>query len=131
MNFGVRARSRSALLLVIAMQLIAVAIPAAQSSTGNSSGPNATHQSISIGDLETEHLSDPVGIQARQPRFRWLISSDERGGLQTAYQVLVASDLKKLQSDIADKWDSGKIISDNSVEVVYGGVPLASKETLF
>src|SRR5581483_6929631 len=68
---------------------------------------------------------------ARQPRFRWLISSDERGGLQTAYQVLVASDLKKLQSDIADKWDSGKIISDNSVEVVYGGVPLASKETLF
>jgi alpha-L-rhamnosidase len=55
------------------------------------------------------------------------LESTERGQLQTAYQILVASSPERLEADKADKWDSGKVSSDNS-EVIYGGSDLASGE---
>jgi alpha-L-rhamnosidase len=82
-------------------------------------------------ELKTEHLKDPLGIETPRPRFNWLLESEERGQLQTGFQVLVGSSLEKLQADKGDKWDSGRISSDNSVEVVYGGSELASGERCY
>lgn len=84
--------------------------------------------SVHVTQLKTEHLSEPLGIQTRRPRFRWLLESTERGQLQSAYQVLVATSLQKLQTNIGDKWDSGRVTSDNSVEIPYGGLELGSGE---
>src|SRR5206468_2662410 len=72
---------------------------------------------VLVTELKTEHLSEPLGIQTPRPRFRWLLDSKERGQLQTAYQILVATSLEKLQADTGDKWDSGRVRSDNSIEV--------------
>ncbi len=82
-------------------------------------------------ELKTEHLKEPLGIETSRPRFKWLLESNERGQLQTAFQVLVASSLERLKADRGDKWDSGKVSSDNSVEVVYGGSELASGERCY
>ena len=82
-------------------------------------------------ELKTEHLIEPLGIETGQPRFGWLLDSAERAQLQTAYQILVATSLEKLQADIGDKWDSGRVASDNSVEVSYGGSELESSERCF
>jgi len=51
--------------------------------------------------------------------------------MQSAYQVLVASSAEKLSANAGDKWDSGKIASAESVNVVYKGKALVSGEICF
>ncbi len=87
----------------------------------------ATH----VGDLRCEHLVNPQGIDATQPRLSWIINSDAHDVAQTAYQVLVASTKAGLKPGQADLWDSGKVMSDRSVLMTYAGKPLASREQCF
>ena len=47
--------------------------------------------------------------------------------MQTHYEVMVATSLKALQRDEADLWSSGKVASDESVMVPYGGKELTSR----
>jgi alpha-L-rhamnosidase len=86
---------------------------------------------VQVRELKVEHLTEPLGIEAARPRFRWLLESKERSKLQTAYQILVSSSSERLQAGIGDKWDSGKVRSENSVEVVYEGIRLASGERAY
>jgi alpha-L-rhamnosidase len=81
--------------------------------------------------LKCEHLTNPLGIEAVQPRLSWVLESGQRGQAQTAYQILVASSQEKLGANNGDKWDSGKIASDNSVEVSYPGNTLVSTERCY
>jgi alpha-L-rhamnosidase len=46
---------------------------------------------------------------------------------QSAYQLLVASDLSLLAGDHGDLWNSGKVDSAQSTHVPYAGAPLASR----
>ena len=101
---------------------------AQQAPRAKGSAEGAVRAQIQPTELKTEQLTEPLGIETPRPRFRWLLDSDERDQLQTGYQVLVATSLEKLQADKGDKWDSGKVSSDNSVEVPYGGSELASGE---
>ncbi|HXI68796.1 MAG TPA: family 78 glycoside hydrolase catalytic domain [Verrucomicrobiae bacterium] len=86
---------------------------------------------MTAGDLRCEHLENPQGIDAAQPRLSWMLQSNERGVKQTAYQILVASSAAKLKSGQGDLWDSGKVSSDESVLVHYAGKPLASRTECF
>src|SRR5208283_1421041 len=61
-----------------------------------------------------------------QPRFAWVDRHTERGQLQSAYQLLVASSPELLSQNKGDQWDSGKTASDDSTQVVYSGKPLES-----
>jgi alpha-L-rhamnosidase len=79
-------------------------------------------------DLRTEYATNPLGIASQRPRFSWLLQSRQRGEKQSAYQVLVASSEAQLRADAGDKWDSGKVASDQSAHVVYDGRPLTSGE---
>jgi alpha-L-rhamnosidase len=72
-------------------------------------------------------LSNPVGIDVRNPRLSWEISGTERGIKQTASQILVASSPEKLAGNEGDLWDSGKTTSAQSVQVKYSGKPLKSR----
>lgn len=51
--------------------------------------------------------------------------------MQTAYQILVASSPNLLAEDKGDLWDSGKVPSDASSQIVYSGSPLVSRERCF
>jgi hypothetical protein len=80
-------------------------------------------------DLRCEYRSSPLGIDERAPRLSWALQSrqrDARAQFQTAYQILVASDLKGLGADKGDLWDTGKVASDQSVHVPYAGRTLES-----
>ena len=81
--------------------------------------------------LRCEYLTDPIGIDAANPRLSWLISSSRRGEKQTAFQILVASSMKLLQNDKGDLWDSGKVVSDETSQINYSGAPLFSRQTCF
>jgi len=78
--------------------------------------------------LRCEYLEDPLGIDVEKPRLSWLVSSPERGAAQSAYQVLVASSPEQLANDRGSLWDSGKVASDDTAQIVYEGEPLESRQ---
>lgn len=86
---------------------------------------------ISVLGLKCEYLTDPLGIDVVQPRLSWLLESDERGTVQTAYRILVSSSEETLARDEGDLWDSGRVESDQSVHVAYAGRPLQSRQSCF
>src|SRR5947209_4544496 len=81
--------------------------------------------------LRTEYLENPIGIGETSPRLSWWCESDKRGDMQSAYQVLVASSPSLLARDQADLWDSGVQKADQSIQVVYAGKPLLSRQEAF
>jgi alpha-L-rhamnosidase len=76
-------------------------------------------------------LTDPEGIDAFNPKLTWELSGDQRGIIQTAYRILVASTPDKLEANEGDLWDSGKVESDQSILVPYSGKPLLSRNRCF
>jgi alpha-L-rhamnosidase len=88
--------------------------------------PSVLH-AADLANLRCEYLADPLGIDVTQPRLSWVMESARRGERQTAYQILVASSPKLLGNDQGDCWDSGKVASDQSIQVEYQGKPLASR----
>ena len=82
---------------------------------------------VSTNNLRCEMLENPQGIDVLQPRLSWQINGDVRGIEQTAYQVFVSSSPK----EDGDVWNSGKINSNQSVQVIYAGKPLTSGKTYF
>ncbi len=81
--------------------------------------------------LRCEYRVDPAGIDVARPRLSWIVTSPERGQVQSAYQVLVASSSQILDGDAGDIWDSGKVASDETAAVEYGGRPLVSRERVW
>jgi alpha-L-rhamnosidase len=77
-------------------------------------------------NLRCEYLNNPLGIDIIRPRLSWCVISDTRGQLQTAYRVIVASSKEKLMNNDGDLWDSKKVISDQSAQLLYAGRPLTS-----
>jgi alpha-L-rhamnosidase len=76
-------------------------------------------------ELRVENLKTPLGIDDPTPRLSWQLSDSARGARQTAYQVLVASKPFAADESKTDVWDSGRIKSDQSLNVCYQGPALA------
>jgi alpha-L-rhamnosidase len=101
--------------------------------TGFSISLLATHilRAVSIGDLRCENLNNPSGIDAAQPRLSWMLRSNGRDQLQSAYQILVASSSQELVANKGSRWDSGKVSSAQSIQIPYSGEPLISRAQCF
>lgn len=82
---------------------------------------------LSIGDLKCENLKSPLAIDNTSPHFSWKMFSDKNGASASAYQIIVASSLKKLNEKNADLWSSGKVASGESINIKYEGKVLASR----
>ncbi len=74
-----------------------------------------------VKKLQVEYLTNPVGIDARTPRFSWWLQSELRGVKQVAYQIVVAKD----ENYTREVWNSGKVNSCRSVHVSYEGPALS------
>ena len=89
--------------------------------------------------LTCEYREDSLGVDVEKPRLSWKLQTGSptldvhqpRGQRQTAYQVLVASNEKALTQNQGDLWDSGKVLSDESVHVQYAGTPLEARQQCF
>ena len=66
-------------------------------------------------------------LTTHQPQFGWIVNSE----LQTAYQILVASSIEKLEQNEGDLWDSRKQISKQSQHIIYMGGELQAHSTYF
>ena len=80
-----------------------------------------------VVDLRCEHLEDPMDIETLAPRLSWRMEAHERGARQAGYRIQVASSRELLEQGAADRWDSGRAASDNSVLVPYEGARLSSR----
>ncbi|MET7293100.1 alpha-L-rhamnosidase [Streptomyces griseoloalbus] len=76
-----------------------------------------------------EYVRHPLGLDVRRPRLSWPLVSDTPGVRQSAYQVRVASRASGLAHP--DIWDSGKVMSGESVHVPYGGPQLLPRTRYF
>src|SRR6187399_975027 len=86
---------------------------------------------VSVENLRCEMLTNPLGIDIKEPRFSWQLSSDQRNVQQTGYQIIVSSSKEKLQKGDGDVWNSGKINSSQSIHVAYAGSELQRKTQYF
>ena len=80
--------------------------------------------------LRCEAMPEPLGIDVAHPILSWQLQDTRRGAKQTAYQIRVASSAEGLTQDHADVWDSGRVASDESVNVAYAGPALESRPPL-
>lgn len=88
-------------------------------------------ENVSVTQLKTEQLSNPMGIDTASPRLGWQLESDKQNVMQTAYHILVASSPELLAQDKGDIWDSGKVQSSHSQWIQYAGEPLKSNDLCY
>jgi alpha-L-rhamnosidase len=84
-----------------------------------------------ISNLTCEYQNNPLGIEVAYPRLSWQIQSERRGARQTAYQVFAGSSIASLASGGTLLWDSGKVETDQSIQVPYAGPLLVSGQRVY
>jgi alpha-L-rhamnosidase len=70
-------------------------------------------------ELRCDYAFNPAGVDSSSPRLSWNFQSSARGQTQTAYEILAASSEKILAHDRADLWASGKIVSDETIQITF------------
>lgn len=85
--------------------------------------------SLKLENLRVEYQTNPIGIDERQPRLSWQIFSANRGVVQTAYQIRAAAAISELGRN--DLWNTGKVVSDQSIHVDYQGPVLQSRQRVY
>ena len=117
------------LIFLLSVLLILVVLILIQETSRKTNLPNLPF--VNVGYLRCEYLMNPMGIDAVNPRLSWIIISSRRGEQQTAYQILVASSPQLLEMDKGDLWDTGRVLSDETCQIVYEGRPLASRQDCY
>ncbi len=82
-------------------------------------------------DLRCQYQANPLAIDAFPPHLGWTLASNQRAERQTAYQILVASSKAKLEGNLGDLWDSGKVDTAQTIQIPYHGKPIASREICY
>lgn len=72
---------------------------------------------LKVYDFEVEYQNNPIGIDVKTPAFSWKIESSNKNVMQKSYHIEVYSANEKV-------WDSGKVISEQSLYVEYCGLEL-------
>ncbi len=88
------------------------------------------HAALQPVQLTCEYLVNPMVVDALTPRLSWinLAGENERGQIQTAWEIRVAGSKELLIAGRTDLWNSGKVISGQSVNIPYAGKPLISRQ---
>ena len=81
--------------------------------------------------LVCEYHKNPIGIDVVNPRLSWQIMSDEENIMQSAYEIRVADSPKNLAKKGSQYWATGKVESDQSVNIEYLGKNLKSMQRAY
>tara|TARA_R110002033_G_scaffold56090_3_gene104974 strand:- start:57684 stop:60440 length:2757 start_codon:yes stop_codon:yes gene_type:complete len=86
-------------------------------------------QKILVDKILCENRIDPIGIDVTAPRLSWVLASNKRNSSQSAYQIQVYTSMSTDKSNLV--WDSSKVISDESVHIMYNGPDLLSSQKYY
>lgn len=88
-------------------------------------------QNITVSKQTTEYRTNPLGVENTSPYLSWQLVSNENGVKQTAYQILVSDDSSALVNDKANVWDTKRVASEQSVNIVYKGKQLQAAQSYY
>lgn len=88
-------------------------------------------QKLKVENLQCEYLSNPLGVESAAPKLSWHIIAAERNTIQTAYRILVSDNPASLKNNMGNTWDSKKVLSDKSIQVLYAGKKLDAAKTYY
>jgi alpha-L-rhamnosidase len=91
---------------------------------------NLVYAQIVPTHLRCEYLENPSVIDVLHPRLSWvnIAGEGDRGQFQTAWEIRVADSKDKLSGDSTFLWLSGKVVSQESTSISYGGKSLVSRQ---
>jgi alpha-L-rhamnosidase len=78
--------------------------------------------------LRTNALENPLGVDTAHPAFSWQSDAKTPGWMQSGYEIVVGTDAENLRAGKAAVWDSGRVTSSESVDIVYAGAALQSQQ---
>lgn len=110
---------RKALITALAVMLC-LSADAAKKKTGKKA-----QFPVTVVELKTERMTNPMSIDTPRPRLGWLLTSDKKDVMQTSYRIIVASTKEKAERLEGDLWDA-TVNSDQSQWIEYGGKELRS-----
>lgn len=73
---------------------------------------------LRLANPTVEYEREPMSINSPNPRLSWQLVSDKNGTRQKAFRIVVTDETRR------EVWNSGRVNSDKSVNVVYEGEPL-------
>ena len=85
----------------------------------------AKEKAVTVTDLRTERLVNPMSLDTPTPRLGWRLESMERDVYQTSCRIIVASTRERAEALEGDLWDA-TIDGDHSQWVAYQGKSLKS-----
>jgi alpha-L-rhamnosidase len=94
-------------------------------------GGDASAQSNKPVKLECESRIIPLGMDVEKPVLSWELQDMSDGAQQTAYEIQVASSYALLAEGKPDIWDSQRVVSGNSIGVLYEGAALTPSKRYF
>ncbi|CAN5652631.1 glycoside hydrolase family 78 protein [soil metagenome] len=86
---------------------------------------------ISVLKTFCDYQENPIGIDSKQPLLSWQLQSSLRNVKQLAYRVQVSDDSLLLEKNIGNIWDTKKVISNKSIQVLFSGKKLSSAKTYY
>jgi alpha-L-rhamnosidase len=88
-------------------------------------------QPLTVANPRCENRIDPIGVDAKQPRFSWELVSEQQNVLQTAYRIMVSDNPDFIYTNYGNCWDSKKVTSSASIQVQYRGSALKSAKSYY
>ena len=92
---------------------------------------NSVFAQLEIEMALCENRLNPTGVNWKDLRFSWEMSSEGRDEVQTAYQLVVATSKENLQEERYDIYNSGIIRTEQSIQVEYKGPELEAGRQYF
>jgi alpha-L-rhamnosidase len=84
-----------------------------------------------VDNLSCEYKINPISVDVTNPRLSWKLITLQRNLRQVAYEIRMGSNAASLTKGRNLVWTSGRVLSDQSVHIYYGGRPLASRQKVY
>lgn len=81
--------------------------------------------------LRVDYKHNPRAVVSKQPTMSWELVSANRNVKQIAYHILVADSPEKLQRSLGNVWDSGRVTSSKSIQILYSGQTLLATQDYY
>ena len=81
---------------------------------------------IAVTNPLCEKRYNPIGLDITQSELSWQLVSSDRNTMQTACEIRIAVNKADVIKGRTLIWNSGKIASDQSLQVAYAGGKLQS-----
>ncbi len=84
-------------------------------------GDGTNLEPLQISKISCDYIETANETGSIIPRFSWIATSPLRGVTQTAYQIVSATTPERLRKGSYDSWNSGKVVSGQTLHIPYGG----------